>query len=66
MKFGFVKVATISPEIKVADVEFNKNQIIKEIESAKSNGVEALVFPELVLTGATVGDLFSKSSSVMP
>ena len=57
MKFGLVKCACFSPKIKVADVEFNKNSIIKNIDNAKSLGVELVVFPEMCLTGYTVGDL---------
>ena len=58
MKFGFVKVAACSPEIKVADTVFNADAVIKEIESADKLGAELIVFPELCLTGATCGDLF--------
>ncbi|MBQ9485858.1 MAG: NAD(+) synthase [Clostridia bacterium] len=58
MKFGFVKTAAITPQIRVADVEFNVKSVIKEIEKADVNGVELAVFPELCLTGYTCGDLF--------
>ncbi len=58
MKFGFVKVAVCSPEIKVADTTFNADAVIKEIESADKVGAELIVFPELCLTGVTCGDLF--------
>ena len=58
MKFGFVKVAVCSPEIKVADTVFNADAVIKEIESVDKVGAELIVFPELCLTGATCGDLF--------
>lgn len=58
MDFGFVKIATFSPEIKVADVDFNVNSIKNGIDIAVEEGVEVLVFPELCLTGYTAGDLF--------
>ncbi len=58
MKFGFVKVGTYTPEIKVCDTVFNAKSIIKGIEIAKKQGVELLVFPELCITGYTCGDLF--------
>lgn len=58
MKDGFVKVATVTPDIKVADCEFNKEQIIQGIKKAESREIKVLVFPELCLTGYTCGDLF--------
>jgi NAD+ synthase (glutamine-hydrolysing) len=58
MRYGFVKVATCTPEVKVADTTFNTENIIKGINSAEQMGVELLCFPELCLTGATCGDLF--------
>ena len=35
MQYGFVKVCAATPQIKVADVEFNEKQIIKAIKDAK-------------------------------
>ena len=58
MKFGFVKVAVCSPEIKVADTVFNTGAIINAINSADLGGAELAVFPELCVTGATCADLF--------
>ncbi|MGN0348671.1 MAG: NAD(+) synthase [Roseburia sp.] len=58
MKDGFVKVAAVTPEIKVADTVYNEQAICKEIEAAVSHGAKILVFPELCLTGYTCGDLF--------
>ncbi len=58
MENGFVRVATFTPKIKVADVEFNTEQIINAIELADKKGVQVLTFPELSITGYTCGDLF--------
>ncbi len=58
MKYGFVKVRAASPEIRVGDVAYNAEQIVKEIQSAEQAGVQLLVLPELCLSGATCGDLF--------
>ena len=58
MKYGFIKTAAITPEIKVADTEFNAEQIICLIEKAEKAGAELTVFPELSVTGYTCGDLF--------
>ena len=56
--YGFIKVATYSPEIRVADVGFNLSKIKEGIEMANEKGANLLVLPELSLTGATCGDLF--------
>lgn len=56
--FGYVSVAVSSPEIKVADVEFNANQIISTAVAASRRGIKLLTLPELGLTGYTCGDLF--------
>ncbi|MBR1967927.1 MAG: NAD(+) synthase [Clostridia bacterium] len=58
MKYGFVKTACASPELRVADTEFNANNIIGAIDAAVAKHAELIVFPELSVTGATCGDLF--------
>ena len=58
MKHGFIKTACVTPELKVADCEFNSNQIIKNIKEADNFGVTVCAFPELSITGYTCGDLF--------
>lgn len=64
MKDGFIKVATMTPDLRVADVSYNANEIIKGIEKAYSQGVSLLVFPELSVTGYTCGDLFNHSTFI--
>ena len=59
MNYGFVKVASAIPHVKVADCAFNAAQIEKGIIIADGRGVEIIVFPELCLTGYTCGDLFA-------
>ena len=59
MNYGFVKVASAVPRVKVADCAFNASQLEKEIIIADGKGVEIIVFPELCLTGYTCGDLFA-------
>lgn len=58
MKDGFIKVGAVTPKIKVADVLYNSNLIIDEINKACENNVNLLVFPELCITGYTCSDLF--------
>ncbi|WP_458784425.1 NAD(+) synthase [Vallitalea sediminicola] len=58
MNDGYVRVASASPVIKVADVDFNTNEIIKLIDDAVDKDVSVLVLPELCITGYTCADLF--------
>lgn len=58
MNQGFVKVAAATPDIKVADCEFNRRKMEELVDRAAKKGVKIIVFPELVLTGYTCGDLF--------
>lgn len=60
--YGFLRVATCSPELRVADVEFNSTQIVAQIREASSQGVQLAIFPELCLTAYTCGDLFYQRS----
>lgn len=58
MRQGFIKVAAVTPKIKVADPAYNGTVICGEMEKAWNNGAKIIVFPELCLTGYTCGDLF--------
>lgn len=58
MKDGFIKVASGTPDIKVADCEYNRAEITALIDKAHSRGVKILVLPELCVTGYTCQDLF--------
>ena len=58
MKYGFVKVAAAVPAIKVADVDYNVQQIESLLAQAEGKGVEMMVTPELCLTGYSCQDLF--------
>ena len=60
MKYGFVKVAAAVPAVKVADVEYNVQQIESLIAQAEGRGVEVIVFPELCVTGYSCQDLFKE------
>lgn len=57
---GFVRVGAVVPKLKVADTEFNCNEIIKQIEIASNNKIQIAVFPELCITGYTCQDLFEQ------
>ncbi len=58
MKHGFIRVAAATPKIRVADCEYNTDQIIELINQAEKQQNKLLVFPELCVTGYTCGDLF--------
>lgn len=58
MKDGFVKVAAITPNVKVADVDYNCQEIVKRIQEAAEKDAKVMVFPELSITGYTCQDLF--------
>jgi len=58
MKYGLIKVAAAIPGVRVADIDYNVQQIESLIVQAEGKGVELLVFPELSLTGYTCQDLF--------
>ncbi len=60
MKYGFIKVAAAVPAMKVADIEFNIQEIEKLIALADSEHVEIVCFPELCITGYTCQDLFKE------
>ncbi len=58
---GFVRVAAASPALKVADCDYNTDEIIKLINKAEEDNISAIVFPELSITAYTCGDLFLQS-----
>lgn len=56
--FGFMKIACATPELRVADVDFNCRQIKQTIEMAAHSGANLLLLPELSVCGYTCADLF--------
>lgn len=58
MKDGFIKVAAGTPDIRVADCEYNRAEITALIDKAYATGVRILALPELCITGYTCQDLF--------
>lgn len=61
MEYGFVKVASAVPTVKVADCRHNAGQMAEMIADAANQNVEIIIFPELSITGYTCGDLFAQS-----
>ena len=56
--FGFYRIASVCPILKVADTEYNTDEIIRCGLLAKNEGAAVVVFPELCITGYTCSDLF--------
>ncbi len=57
-ELGMLRVAVVSPELRVADVAFNLGRMRSALREAAEEGARLVVFPELSLSGYTCGDLF--------
>ena len=55
MKDGFVRVAAMTPALRVADVEYNVDACAEAVREAKA---QVVVLPELAITSYTCEDLF--------
>lgn len=55
---GFLRVAAVSPELRLGDVAFNVKIICNEMQRLAGDGCRLAVFPELCLTGYSCADLF--------
>ena len=58
MKDGFIKIAAVTPKIKVADPYYNVGQMELLARAAAKKGAKLIVFPELVISAYTCQDLF--------
>jgi NAD+ synthase (glutamine-hydrolysing) len=54
---GFLRIGAAQPALRLADVDFNAEAIISSIEEAARRGTQVLAFPEMSLTGYSLGDL---------
>jgi NAD+ synthase (glutamine-hydrolysing) len=54
---GFVRVAVVTPELRVADVGFNTQATIAALREAAGRGCRLALFPELGLTAYSAADL---------
>ena len=61
MDYGFVKVASAVPVVKVGNCRANAGNIVSLIHEAASRGVEVVCFPELCITAYTCQDLFEST-----
>ncbi len=58
---GFVRVAVITPELRVADVAFNTQAIVDALARAAGQGCRLALLPELSMTGYSCADLFDQA-----
>jgi len=58
MRDGFIKVAAVTPEVKVADIAFNLAEIKRCIREAAAGGAKLIVFPELSISAYSCRDIF--------
>ncbi len=61
-EYGYLRVAAVSPKLKIGNVEYNVDEIIKSLETLEFESVQIAVFPELSLTGYTCADLFYQNA----
>lgn len=58
---GFLKVAAASPKTRLGDARYNVKNMLEILKEAEKKGAAIICFPELCVTGYSVGDmLFQK------
>lgn len=60
--FEYIRVASAAPSLKVADPNYNVNEIVRITLQAAKENVRVLVFPELCMSGYSCGDLFYQNT----
>ena len=60
--YGMLRLGVATPELRVADIDFNLERIRRLCLEAALEGCHLLLFPELCLTGYTCADLFFQQS----
>lgn len=62
---GFLRLGAAIPELRIANVSFNIGAIVELIQKAKNEGVQILAFPEMAVTGYTIGDLIQQEALLL-
>lgn len=62
--FEYMRVAAAAPSLKVADPDYNVNEIVSISMRAAKENIRVLVFPELSITGYTCQDLFKHKTLI--
>ena len=60
--YGYARVASCTPTVRLGDPAANAAAIISALEEASARHADILVFPELSVTGYTCADLFGQSA----
>jgi NAD+ synthase (glutamine-hydrolysing) len=61
-RHGFVRVATATPKVKLADPATNAQRVLDLVREADAAGAAVVVFPELGLTGYAIDDLLQQDA----
>lgn len=64
MKDGYVRVASVTPKIRVADCDYNAARIKEGMRKAYESKAAVALFPELCITGYTCNDLFLQNTLI--
>jgi NAD+ synthase (glutamine-hydrolysing) len=59
---GMLRIGAAVPQLRVADIDFNVTAIIEGIKEAGHRNVQLLCFPEMAITGYTLGDLVQQEA----
>jgi NAD+ synthase (glutamine-hydrolysing) len=62
---GFLRVAVAVPKLRIANVNFNIAAIAELMRKAKDEGAQVVVFPEMAVTGYTIGDLVQQEALLL-
>ena len=60
--YGFLRVATVSPKLWLGDPRKNTEEAIKLVQELATSDPHIVVFPEMSLTGYTIGDFVQKAT----
>jgi NAD+ synthase (glutamine-hydrolysing) len=54
----FIRVAAVRLDLKIGDIETNRNSVLQICSRLSEEGVQIIVFPEQTLTGYSIDDLY--------
>ena len=57
---GFYKIAAATPRLSLGNPAANAKELARLAKEASKDGVAAIVFPELSITGYTCGDMSAR------
>lgn len=61
---GFIKVAAITSNVHLNDIDSNVNDIVAKAKEANEMGAKIITFQELALTGYSLQDMFAQSNTL--